>query len=152
MKKVIVALAAGLLSLCLFGCSEGASEENSNGESSGGTENVEPAEPLNLSGTWVQINSESEDSYQQAVIEDDYMTINWVNPDSEALYWAGTFVAPTEPGDSYAWSSENDTEKTGTALLASSDATKDFTYANGRISYELTAMGVTMTVEMERQE
>jgi len=38
-----------------------------------------------------------------------------------------------------------------TALLASGDDSKDFTYEDGKLTYELTAMGVTMTVEMEKQ-
>ena len=37
------------------------------------------------------------------------------------------------------------------AIMASGDSTKIFTFKDGLLTYELTAMGVTMTVEMSRQ-
>ena len=37
------------------------------------------------------------------------------------------------------------------ALLASGDETKTFTYENGILSYEASALGTTTTVKMERQ-
>ena len=38
-----------------------------------------------------------------------------------------------------------------TALLASGDDAKEFVYDNGVISYEVTALGTTMTVKLERK-
>lgn len=63
----------------------------------------------------------------------------------------GTYAAPTEDTETYSWESQADAAALENALLASQDPTKAFAYANGVLSYELTAMGVTMTVEMERQ-
>ena len=137
MRKLLVFVAIGALAMCLFGCASG---------------EAEPAEPLNLDGTWVQTNSNSEDSWQEAVIEGDTITVNWVSPDSVSLYWAGSYVAPDTTEDSYAWTSENDTEKTSVALLASTADTKDFSYEGGELSYEASAFGTTVTVRMERQE
>lgn len=37
------------------------------------------------------------------------------------------------------------------ALLASGDDTKDFTFKDGVISYEASAMGTTTTVKLEKQ-
>jgi hypothetical protein len=45
----------------------------------------------------------------------------------------------------------NDTSKTKSALLASSDPTKTITYTNGELSYEATALGTTVTVRLARQ-
>ena len=45
----------------------------------------------------------------------------------------------------------NDTEKTDSALLASGDETKTFTYSDGQITYDVTAMGITETVKLEKQ-
>ena len=74
----------------------------------------------------------------------------WVADDTKALYWAGSFTAPTTADEPYTWDSANDTEKTSSALLASEDATKTFTYKDGTLSYEVTAMGVTKTVTMTK--
>ena len=79
------------------------------------------------------------------------MQIDWVADDgTRSLYWAGTFTAPTTADEPYVWTSNNDTTQTSVALLASSDATKDFTYENGAISYEVTMMGTTATMQLEK--
>ena len=150
MKKLVVMVAACALALALAGCGSG--ETTPPAEGSDNTEIVEPAQPADLSGTWVQVNKESEGSYQEAVISGDTIEVNWISPDTKSLYWAGTFVAPTTADEPYVWTSENDTEKTSVAILASTAETKDFTYADGQLSYEVTALGVTKTVRMEKQE
>ena len=71
--------------------------------------------------------------------------------DTKSLYWSGTYEAPTEATENYTWDSVNDTSKTANALLASGDETKTFTYENGVLSYEASALGTTTTVKMERQ-
>lgn len=147
-----------LSAFLLAGCSTGATSEGTtpgSQNSAPGTteEEVAPAEPLDLTGEWKQTNSKSEDSYQAATISGDVIEINWVNEadSGTAIYWVGTYVAPTEDVTEYTWESANDTSKTENALLASSDQTKTFTFKDGVLSYELTAMGVTMTVEMSKQ-
>lgn len=108
--------------------------------------------PADLVGEWVQSNSASADSYQGATIAADTIEINWISEtdDTRALYWAGTYEAPTATG-AFEWTSQNDTAKTDSAMLASSDPTKTFSYNDDVISYEVTAMGVTKTVELERK-
>ena len=107
---------------------------------------------MDLVGEWVQSNSASADSYQSATISADSIEIDWITEadDTRALYWAGTYEAPTAAG-AFDWDSQNDTAKTETALLASSDPTKTFSYNDGIISYEVTVLGVTKTVELERK-
>lgn len=108
--------------------------------------------PLDLTGTWEATDSASEDSGMEAVIEGDSITVYWTNEGEEtkALYWAGSCIAPTEATDTYSWDSENDTEQTSTALLAASGDTKTFSYQDGVLSFDVTALGVTKTVTMER--
>ena len=71
---------------------------------------------------------------------------------SDALYWAGSYVAPTDSKTPYTWDSVNNTDKTGSAILASSDETKTFTYSDDTISYSVTALGVTKKVTLERAD
>ncbi|MDY0910900.1 hypothetical protein [Microbacterium sp. CFBP9034] len=158
MNKTRLASVAVLL-LLLTGCASPAADEAGTGNSGSTTEQeaeetqAPPAEPLDLAGEWKQTNSKSTDAYQAAIITGDEIVVNWVNDteDTTALYWAGTYVAPTEDVDTYTWNSANDTARTESAILASSDPTKTFTYEGGVLKYELTAMGVTMTVEMAQQ-
>lgn len=146
--------------MLLTGCSVQAGGDTGTGTSSGSNSEqraeetqAPPAEPLDLTGEWKQTNSNSADSYQSATISGDQILINWVNAaeSTTAIYWAGTYIAPTEDVETYTWDSANDTTQTESALLASGDPTKAFTYEGGVLRYELTAMGVTMTVEMSRQ-
>lgn len=113
----------------------------------------EPAPVLDLTGEWKQSNSNSAEAYQQASIADGVIRIDWVNEAESmtSVYWVGTFDAPTDSSESHSWDSINDTSQTANALLASGDPTKTFVYENGSLSYELTALGTTMTVHMTRQ-
>lgn len=152
MKKKFAAVAfASVLAMTMLG---GCAGNSASTESSGQPAQEEAkAEPLSLDGTWKSVDNASEDSWQEATIDGDAITINWVsdNGDTKSLYWAGTVVEPTDEtvDDTYTWESVNDTEQTGKALLASGDETKTFTYSNGQISYEASAMGTTKTVHME---
>lgn len=105
-----------------------------------------------MEGNWNQINSNSDTMYQMAVISGNTIEIYWINTaeESRSLYWSGSFEIPENPGERFAWTSQNDTSKTNTALLASSDVAKVFTYENGQIFYEVSAMGTTATVRLEK--
>ncbi|QSS99754.1 hypothetical protein IMZ31_17075 [Pontibacillus sp. ALD_SL1] len=107
-----------------------------------------------LTGEWKQLNSNSEDSYQAATISDDTIEIYWVsdNGDTKSLYWAGSFIAPTTADKSFTWDSKNDHSKTDSAMLASQDDTKTMTYQNGVLSYEVSIMGTTTKVKLEKQK
>ena len=152
--KQKLAIAAAIALFALTGCSAPTSStvESAPAETTETTE-AAPAAPLDLTGEWKQTNSNDESSFQSALISADKISIDWVNEDdgSTAIYWVGTYVAPTEATDSFTWDSENDKSITDTAIMASGDDTKTFTYKDGVLSYELTALGTTMTVEMEQQ-
>lgn len=104
-----------------------------------------------LSGTWK--SKENNGSYQEAIITADTIEINWVSDsgNTKSIYWVGTYTAPTEATDTYEWTSERDEEKTASALLASTDDTKVFSYSKGKISYSVSAMGSTTTVELTKE-
>jgi hypothetical protein len=110
-------------------------------------------EPADLSGVWKQSNSASQDAYQEAKISGNTIEIHWVSDGgtTTSLYWSGTYETPAEPG-SHTWSSVRDDEETDGALLASQDSTKSFAYEDDAISYEVSALGTTTIVELQRRE
>lgn len=144
MKKLLsIALSSVLMVGMLTAC----------GESKQGEPETAPETPPDLAGEWKQTNSNADDAWQAATIAGDTIEVYWVsdNGDTKALYWAGSFDAPTTADEPYTWESKNDKDQTDTALLASGDDTKTFTYQDGVISYEVSAMGVTQTVKLEKQ-
>ncbi|MGN8025959.1 hypothetical protein [Microbacterium sp. 22242] len=110
----------------------------------------EQPKPADLVGEWVE--EKAGDSTQSATITADSISVNWVNAKdgTTAVYWVGTYQAPTTAGD-FVWTSTRDEAATDSALLASTDPTKEFTYSGGKLSYKVTAMGVTKTMELVRK-
>lgn len=107
-----------------------------------------------LTGTWNQTNANDEDSMMVAVIEDDTITIDWILDagDSRAVYWVGTYDAPSEEVSEYSWTSEKDIEATQHALLASIADKKEFKYEEGELNFEFEMMGIQMTIRMELED
>lgn len=118
---------------------------------------TEAEAPADLIGDWMQTNSESEDSYQTATITANEIRVFMVGNGGDSkslhwsLYWAGTYEAPVKSG-SFVWDSENDTFLTDGSLLGSGASTKTFTFEGDEISYEVTMLGTTTTVRLERDE
>lgn len=131
----------------------GGSPAGNSASETSSTKGPTPTQPPNLAGDWKQSNSNSSDSYQEATINGSTIEINWVSDggDTKSLYWAGSFTPPTNATGSYRWTSKNDKSKTDTALLASGDATKDFTYQDGTISYSASALGTTTIMRLKRR-
>ena len=147
-KKFAIATLA--LSLLISGC---ASKPIGTGAApqSPSAENVVP-EPADLTGTWTQSNSMSDDSYQEAVIDNDIITINWVmnNGDTKSLYWVGSFEAPVNAAEPYTWTSKRDKKATENAMMASGSDTKEFTFTESEISYEASILGTTSIVRLAK--
>lgn len=145
MKKTVFCLMVFSLIFAFTAC-------GGSGNSDKSSEKSEQPKKLDLAGDWKQSNSGSDESYQIATIQNDVIEIFWYSEEDEtkALYWSGTYIAPEDATEPYIWNSENDKEKTDGALMASGDDTKTFTYENGEISYEVSALGITQTVRLEK--
>lgn len=142
-RQLVAALPLAVGALALSGC----------GSDPQPSQQSEPQQPLDLSGTWRQSNSNDPDNtWMEAVIADGSITVNWVMDAgaTTALYWQGTYAAPTGPADTYSWTSTNTIDPNTFNLMASSDETKEFTYTGGKLTWQQSAMGVTTTIECER--
>ena len=145
MKKAIALLVAAMLLTGLSACGGSTTADapaKSDGTSKTETNKEEPKpQPADLTGTWKQTNSNDPSSYMEATISGDTIEVNWI----------GTDQAPAAAGD-WKWTSQGDTETMASALLASQDATKDFTYSEADgVSWETTALGTTITVKTVKQ-
>ena len=143
MKKSLILMLVMILALGLTACG-----------ASGNNKQAEVQQPVDLTGNWSQVNSTSENNYYSAIINGETIEIYWADKQTgkKLLYWAGSFTAPTTNEQPYTWKSVNDKTKTNTAIAASNDDTKTFTYANNQISYEASAFGITQTVKMENDD
>jgi ABC-type glycerol-3-phosphate transport system substrate-binding protein len=100
-KLTPIAIAATITAaLALTGCSTGSDTASSSASSSSSSSSSTPeptkeaAEPADLTGTWKQTNSAAADSYQEAEITGNDITINWVadNGDTKSIYRCGDAV------------------------------------------------------------
>ena len=153
MKKLAILMIVMMMSLSFTACGGGGDDKGDVNQSDTGNKGQEEVKPADLTGEWKQVNVNSEESYQTAVIQDEVIEVYWFDAttDTQSLYWAGSYIAPTTADEPYSWDSVNDKEKTGSAMLASGDDTKTFTYSDGQISYSVSALGSTQTVKLEKQ-
>lgn len=79
-SRLLSIIATMLLVLCLTACGS---------QNGGDTKTPEVATPPDLTGEWVQSNSDSKESYQAATISGDTIEIYWVNTDSESSPYIG---------------------------------------------------------------
>lgn len=148
-KQVTFGICAAL---CIALCACGSSGGDAPAASTVAPTPTPTPEPPVLVGSWTQVDGNSEDSYMVANVEGETIEVDWCFDGGEtvSLYWAGSYEAPTTADEPYTWESVNDKDKTGMALLASSDDTKTFTYEGGEITFKLSAMGTTTTVHMAK--
>lgn len=107
--------------------------------------------PPDLIGEWREAN-DSEDAYHGIRIFGRTIEIYWISDggNNKTLYWAGTYDPPVDGQEPYVWASQNDTNRTSAAVLASGDSVKEFTYKNGKLSYSASILGVTQTIVAEK--
>lgn len=155
MKKTVIVLALAAL-LIAPSCAKPEQTETQNAPTQNeaaapeqATAAEESAQPYTFAGTYMEENADPESTYMRADISGNVIEINWIMDSGKtvALYWAGTFQQPTG-ADDYTFDSANDTEKTGSAILASSDPTKSMTVSGQSVSFSVTAMGLTRTVRL----
>ncbi len=158
MKRLIAPIALAAV-LVLTGCSATNTADASAGKTStptkaaASTPTPDPVVVPDLTGNWKQNNSASDDGWMTATINGNTITANFVtdNGDTTSLFWVGTFAPPTDDKSPYTWTSTRDTAATDSALLASTDPTKDFIYEDGEISFPVSIAGSTATVRLSKQ-
>lgn len=153
MKKIIAPLTLAA-ALALTGCGGAETSTAPADSTTAATESAveEAPQVIDLTGTWTQSNSNSEDSYQQATITEDTISIDWVSDggDTTSIYWVGTFEEPADAEETFAWTSIRDAEATDMAILAATSDDKEFTYQGDTIKYEVSALGTTTKVELTK--
>lgn len=153
-KEIKILFLLSTISILITACGINSSTQNTNHKNSSTTsqnkEKEDAKTPIVLTGTWTSENTDG--SYQEAIITNDSIEINWVsdNGATKSIYWSGTYIAPTEFTEEYSWISDRNKEKTDSSLLASTDDTKEFIYKDGKINYEVTLMGTTSTFELSQ--
>ena len=161
MKKKLVALVLiGSMALSFTACgnssdsSKGTKESSQKTEASAEAPKEEAKEPVVLTGKWEY--KDDDGTWMQADITEDTITINRIMDEGNttAVYWVGTYTAPTEYSEEYTWTSTRDKEATDSALLASLDDTKEFSYSDSskQITYQVTVSGITKTITLEQTE
>ncbi len=84
--------------------------------------------------------------YLEALVEDGQIEIDWyLEGDDSALYWKGTFEATSDK-----IISEGDTSAMDASIMGSGSDTKEFWFEGDELCFELTALGHTQTIRMER--
>lgn len=146
-KVIAFAMAASLaLSPTLYACS-GSNDASSSQNASQSSQAEKPAAPA-LDGKWRQVGHAEGDDGMIGTIDQDMIAL-WIRGNGkEYNYWCGTFEAPKTDG-AYKWTSKAD-KGNMTGLFASQDDTKDFSYADGKISFQFSMRGETTTIEMEQ--
>lgn len=153
MKKLLSLALIGALALSLTACGGSSSKDNSSTkkETTSSVKKEEKKEPLDLTGTW-QCDP-VDGTYLKATISSNVIEVDWVFVDENksAIYWVGSYDAPTTDVSQYKWTSKNDHEQTGTSILASTDDTKEFSYNDGVISFNASMQGVTKEMKLTKK-
>ncbi len=146
--KIMKVLPAIAIMLSLTACG-GGEDKPSETQSAGN-----PPAVTDLSGEW-KTETDEDGGCMGAYIEGEYIEVYWVMPseDTVALYWSGSFTAPSGGDDGpYSWTSQADSERNASALLASPDETKEFTYADQEISCSVSIMETTQKMTFTKGE
>ena len=153
MKRVFVLLFVTILLLNMVGCGSASSnieETDRESVSEASTSQVqesaakqpevasEVAEPIDLTGLWVQEDSDGKTYMAATIREDGKIGVFFIieGDDTPWTYWVGTYESPTDGKKNFSWVSENTYD--GNGLFASSADTKEFTYKDDKISYPMT--------------
>ena len=108
-----------------------------------------------LTGGWIQ-PTENE-WFHIATLTDDQIEIWWFLPSEKKadLYWSGTFTPPADGKEPYTWISTNnyteaELDKSFYYNRTSREETKEFTYKDGRISYNVTSGHLRLGYSLEK--
>lgn len=149
MKKLLALPVSLALLIGVSACADDSPSTNNGPDNAA----VEPSIP-DLSGTWRQQNTASETDYMEATIAENTITVRWMfnEDDMTPLYWVGTFDVPADATSPVTIESVRDKEATDPALFAAMVDTKDFTYDDGEITFDVSIQDETATVQMTEVE
>lgn len=138
-QKIAALLLAALLPVLLASCGEGRGKE--------------PKPAPDLVGEWKQAGNPV-NYYQIATITEDHMELYWfvVQDSSTHLYWTGSFTPPETGDEPYVWTSVNDLEDPYHEPWALRNETKNFTYKDGKITYNVDQGHLRTGVTLEKVE
>lgn len=103
------------------------------------------AEPTNLNGTYVFVDG---DFGMVGEVKGDTIQVQLKSNDSLGLYWTGDFKNPAKDGDKIL--SHANVEALSKSATGSQDSTKEFEIADGKIAFQMSMMGVSKTIELEK--
>jgi hypothetical protein len=150
MKKQSIAIAlSATLAFTPMLCACGGNQSSGSQSASQATEAVEDKHtaPV-LDGKWRQVGHTADEDGMIGTIDEDMIAL-WIKAgDNDWTYWCGSFEAPKDDG-AYSWTSKAE-KGYMTGLLASQDDKKDFSYADGKITFQFSMRGETTTIEMEQ--
>lgn len=139
MRKILALLAAVVSIFALASCvhTHGAS----------GNKN-----PTTLVGEWRQITS-NPNGWFTASISGESIQVDLHGRDSSSIFWMGSFDTSHQPTGKFEVVSLPDPDARYTmdhSLMASNESKKTFTYDNGEISFEFSALGSSTIVHMHK--
>lgn len=108
--------------------------------------------PASLVGEWHQSNS-NPNGWFTASISGESIQVTMRGRDSSTIYWMGSFDTSHRPTNKFKVVSLPDPDARYTmkkSLMASTDSQKTFTYKNGDLSFEYSALGSSTTVHMHK--
>lgn len=101
--------------------------------------------PRDLNGTYVYTG---DGSAMVGEVKDGTILINLQSRDDSSLYWSGDFAKTAMTGDKVV--SNANKEQLSRSMTGSVDPTKEFTIDGDTITFQMSAMGMTKTVELKK--
>jgi hypothetical protein len=107
-----------------------------------------PAAPVSLDGDWAM--SEPAPGFNMtANISGGIIEVSWISDDTRALYWVGTFPTVAPPvGEKIV--SVGNVDDMASSILASTEASKPFTYTGDTLDYEFSMLGVSKVIHLKK--
>lgn len=134
------ALSLMLIAMMIFAAGCGSNSNNASSASAESESSQQQA--LDLQGSWVA-EVQGSDYYLAGFIEGDLIELHWVSSYDQngSVYWAGTYLAPKDQPETYTWESVRDEAIMSTSAYCSVDASRSFTYADGKLTLAGSATG-----------
>jgi hypothetical protein len=107
--------------------------------------------PTSLVGEWHQVNS-NPNGWLTASISGEAIQVNLRGRDTSSIFWLGSFDTDRTPVGKFKVVSLGDQDAMRWKITASTESKKTFTYNNGDLSFEFSAMGSSTTIHMAKTQ